>query len=145
MDISQPRGVGWESNVKKATNGSTDIVRSFVSERMASLKLKVTIWLLQRFCCWSLEKCIFMGKCNLDLVNGTSNPSTYPPVWDQWALSLNRIGCAFRLFHETTSLAWSTTPPEYFMLFKMSDHIILVTMQCYWSYGGACVGWQYWL
>ena len=44
-------GVGWESNVKKATNGSTDIVRSFVSERMASLKLKVTIWLLHGFCC----------------------------------------------------------------------------------------------
>ena len=40
----------------------------------------------------------------------------HPPVWDQWALSLNRIGLAFRLFHETTSLAWSTTPPGRFYL-----------------------------
>ena len=40
----------------------------------------------------------------------------HPPVWDQWALSLNRIGLAFRLFHETTSLAWSTTPPARFYL-----------------------------
>ena len=49
-------------------------------------------------------------KCFQSILKCIEN--THPPVWDQWALSLNRIGFAFLLFQDTISFAWSTSPPE---------------------------------